>query len=173
MPQGSALSPWLFNVYLRPLASLLDTHAVFNRLYADDVQLVVDSLSNPAPGLQLASCLLDIKQWMDHNSLSLNAKKTEILISGRIDPAVFLGNWPTNLGPCPVSVNQVRVLGTIFDCNLNWIPQVNQCIRNALYYIRCLRKVKNLFSQYHRKVLVQSLVNSRMTSTILCIWVCL
>ena len=70
VPQGSALSPLLFNVYLQPLIVTLaqmDCH-LFN--YADDTQLFI-KIDNSAQ-VNVQNILRFVTNWMTSNWLKIN-----------------------------------------------------------------------------------------------------
>ncbi|KAJ1096995.1 hypothetical protein NDU88_002125 [Pleurodeles waltl] len=48
VPQGSSLSPTLFNVYMSPLANIVRKHDIIITSYADDTQLILSLTKDPA-----------------------------------------------------------------------------------------------------------------------------
>ena len=106
VPQGPALGPLFFNIYLNYLFYILnDVDDIQN--YADDtasnvfnssLQLVIEKIDK--------SSQLAIK-WFSHNSMKLNAKKCEFLITGYRFEQLWL-----NVGETKVcKKNQVKLIG--------------------------------------------------------------
>ena len=145
VPQGSALSPLLFNCYVCPLADIIQNNNLECQLYADDTQILVDSARGPQQPVQLAKCLVEIQDWMAGNRLGLNAAKTEVLLIGPTSP-LLLAAWPLSFGPTPIPAKQVKNLGVIIDDTLSFVPHFRNILRNANYHLRLLRKVKHLFT---------------------------
>ena len=77
VPQGSSLSPTLFNIYVKPLTVLVKKYGITLVSYADDSQLVI-SLSNNRTNeaSQLKDCLVDVAKWMGDSCLKPNGGKT-------------------------------------------------------------------------------------------------
>ena len=99
--QGCVLSPTLFNLFLSDLPSLfhsldmdapkLTNHSVTSLFWADDLAI----MSTSANGLQLA--MDNLKLYSDTNELSVNIKKTKLMVfnkSGKLlkNTNVYYGN---------------------------------------------------------------------------------
>lgn len=127
VPQGSSLSPTLFNVYVSSLAPLIQSFGFSLTSYADDTQIVV--AVQPNKWCDTAGCFKDsmnaVGTWMAQNCLKLNSGKTEVLCFGN-DPTFWTPEWwPDTLGPLPLPRSKVKNLGVWVDQKLSFKDQVN------------------------------------------------
>ena len=78
VPQGSIIGPCLFNLYMAPLAKLLESKGVCHHIYTDDVLLYeeFDPKNPDAAHDNLQQALELVDMWMRDNCLLLNAEKT-------------------------------------------------------------------------------------------------
>lgn len=95
VPQGSSLSPTLFNVYMAPLAELVLQFGVQIITYADDAQLVVTLKHPKSSPSSLGPCLEAVMDWMRHSHLKLNEEKTDLMLLGRASLLDITPSWPT------------------------------------------------------------------------------
>lgn len=78
-PQGSSLSPTLFNVYVTPLAKLINYFGFSVVSYADDTQIGITVAPDPdETATRFHDCLIQVEKWMSLNWLKLNSSKTEV-----------------------------------------------------------------------------------------------
>ena len=166
VPQGSVLGPVLFVLYTTPLSSLIKTHAVDHKLYADDTQLQKSSSPTSIQTLPttMQSCTTDIKTWMDDNQLKLNDEKTEALLfaSGSLkipDPIPSGVNVGSHFIPFCKSA---RNLGVILDSELSMRDHVKSVCQLANYELRRLSSIRRYLTREAAKTLVTSCVLSRL-----------
>lgn len=97
VPQGSILGPILFNIYMLPLAQIIEHFNISYHTYADDTQLYIAvSPHDHSPLHSLSQCVKHINEWMNQNFLQLNANKTEIIV---------FGPKKSRLGECSTRLN--------------------------------------------------------------------
>ena len=82
-PQGSVLSPTLWNLTVDSLLAELTSIGIKVICYADDVVLIVRGrfLSTIAEIIQRALCVVEV--WCRKQGLSVNANKTDMIIFSR------------------------------------------------------------------------------------------
>jgi len=149
VPQGSILSPILFNVFINDLSFNNDC-MLFK--YADDTTIVLPHLHSTT-SLE-ASAIINrkvqmMKTWCNNNSIALNTEKTQIMTIKK--QRKFRHDIPTQ--------DHIKILGVLFTNNLKWDVQINNLIKKAarqIYVIRILKPVlsqKDLLTFYHGSVL--------------------
>lgn len=120
VPQGSSLSPTLFNVYVGPLTVLIRSFWFQLTSYADDTQIVlsIQKGSESQIGPRCHDCMKAVAAWMLSYCLMLNASKTEVIVFGNIANLWSPDWWPEELGFPPVPVVRAKNLGVILDSKL-------------------------------------------------------
>ena len=143
VPQGSVISPTLFNTYIDDLEDTLPEQLkVSTEKYADDCtqQQVVSAAS----GSNLQQSINEVNNWATLNRMTINAKKTKDIWISFTDaipepPRFCIGNEPIE------RVNVFKLLGVSVQNNLKWNAHVEEITRKAykrLFHLRECRKSK-------------------------------
>lgn len=160
LPQGSVLSPILYNIYTYDLESSLN-ESVQVLQYADDLLLYLSghSVANICTSLTSSLCLL--KTWLETNGLHLSIDKSNIVLFTRMRKPPIVTVRYNNI-PMPVK-NQVKFLGLILDTHLTGLPHCDyiaaKCERN-INIIRCLAGVWWGAHPFSLKLLYNTLIRS-------------
>lgn len=143
-PQGSCLSPLLFNLYINDIANLNLNGEII--LFADDTALIVKSTTNLFSKVNTDLC--NIRDWLQANKLSLNLGKTEYIdFSRNTDKNGILihdysCNPSVNSCSCNIikAVDSYKYLGCIIDKNLTFQIHIDKVIKS----IRSHKKTLNV-----------------------------
>ncbi|KAL0895859.1 hypothetical protein ABMA27_011882 [Loxostege sticticalis] len=160
LPQGSVLSPLLYNIYTYDLESSLNSNVNILQ-YADDLLLYYSSYSIAHAQNTLSYSLDLLKNWMDNNGMNLSVSKSAVVIFSRkriLPPLQLYYDYKV----IPV-VDEHKFLGVILDCKLTGVPHCNfvsvRC-EKVLNLLRCLSGVWWGAHPYSMKLIYNALIRS-------------
>ena len=153
VPQGSILSPTLFNIKMNSIVKVLKP-GVDCSLYVDDFVVCYKSKNMQTIERQLQLCLNRLQKWADENGFRFSKTKTVCMHfcnkrKLHPDPSLDLGGTPI-----PV-VEQTKFLGLIFDRKLSFKPHIEHLRAKCFKALNLLKVVSNLDWGADRKVLLR------------------
>ena len=128
VPQGSTLGPLLFLLYINDLRFCLQNSNVSH--FADDTCVTHASKDIKLLERSLNFDIGKITEWLNTNRLSLNVKKTKLLLFHSKKKQV--ANFSIKVTCCSIEpVSHVKYLGVHIDNNLSWDYHI-KCLSNKL-----------------------------------------
>lgn len=166
VPQGSVLSPLLFNVYVNDLETVISGCDIFQ--YADDTLLVSRHINFEKAVHALQLNVLKVMDWYAANRIRVNPLKTKLvcfrnpLKPGFSNAPFLLHSSGCKLCCCkPVPwVDYTRYMGLIFEYDMSWNKQMAHlcCV---LRRVACMLYNMRLFVPFKvRKTIVHALAYS-------------
>ena len=143
VPQGSALSPILFNIFTFELPSILTESPVMRcKVFADDTK-VFKSFSNGESNEELQKCLDKMYKLSVDSGLPLSVEKTSVLHLGAKNPSQTYEMNGIDLR----KVDQnVRDLGFLLNQNLSFkdhVKHINKSAKHRTYNLFKVLKTRN------------------------------
>jgi len=166
VPQGSALGPYLFSLYIAPLSNVIRSFDINHHQYADDTQLYI-TVSNDdvlERVCQLESCIIAVHKWLSHNWLSLNPTKSDVIQfnsgrgQNRVEDLASVAVSDVRLEPSTT----VKSLGVVLDGKLTFDQHIASVCRASYFHIRALRHVRESLPDNVAKTVACSIVGSRI-----------
>ncbi|XP_074041168.1 uncharacterized protein [Leptinotarsa decemlineata] len=142
LPQGSPLSPVLFNIYLRSLYDVVPSSSKLIA-YADDLILLVKGNNIKVMENEINCTLHKIKKWMDKHQLQMAIQKCDAIWF--FNNKKVKHNLTISIDSYNLSVKkEVKYLGVTITHNLKWDTHINNIIKRAnqgINVIRCFSRV--------------------------------
>ena len=146
-PQGSILSPLLWNIYFNSIFDIPRHRFLRLVAYADDLAILASHYSPDLCALLLNKFLGDVSAWSISKKISFNLIKSVILVlkgSPSWSPSISMGGASTTL---PV-VTEFKYLGVVLSKNFHFQKHINFAIakgeKRALMLFKLLKINKAL-----------------------------
>ena len=174
VPQGSILGPLLFIIYMNDVVKI--TNKFHSILYADDTSLIepigtfniniefdCDAVSDA-----INKELNEITDWLALNKLSLNSKKTKMMIFhhrqkniSNLIPKLYIN------GSRIERVNEFNFLGTMLDEHLSWKSHTQKIASKIAIAIGNINRLKKFLPRDILKTIYNALIQPHLNFSIL------
>ncbi|KAE9522857.1 hypothetical protein AGLY_016746 [Aphis glycines] len=168
VPQGSPLSILLFQAAINNLPDEV-SHPVKSIMFADDTHIYLKGKNIKSMTRQFQDCLNDLSKWCFHSGFIFSPEKTKCIMFTKkkqiSKPKLFLGNTPLPF------VNNIKILGLIFDSKLTWKPHISKTKSITTKSINILKTLSHAEWGAESNVLInlyRSLVRSKLDYGSIC-----
>ena len=155
VPQGTALGPLLFNLYVNDLPKFINCSLI---QYADDAVVYTFGKNILDCKLHLEKSISSFVDYFSYHSLKFNSEKTEFIVYDTSSAAesVKVDNHIIK------EVENVKYLGVILDKKLLYQQEVKEVLSKVAQGTKLLYVLRNVVQYHSRKVLLNSLVISHL-----------
>lgn len=173
VPQGTVLGPFLFNIYLNEMLSVLEEDCTF--CFADDTALIITGESWKVTVNKAEEAITKIKNWLDHSLLSLNIEKTKFMAfnlkgntpSPITEIKIHSENCNLNRNTCKCKdkiekTHCIKYLGVFLDENLNWKRHIEYVTNKVRKVIHKFYELRHVLPRNTLKMVYYSLVESTL-----------
>jgi len=163
VPQGSVLGPLLFLLYINDIPN---SSKLFKfTLFADDTSLFYSHKNNTNVQETLNCELSKINEWLSANKLSINVKKSKLLIfSDKVHPDNI--NLTMN-NETLTEVENAKYLGVHIDNKLKWTKHINSINLKLSKGLSLLAKIRHFVPKTVMKSMYYTFINPHIEYNLL------
>ena len=173
VPQGSILGPLLFIIYMNDIAEV--TNKFHFTLYADDTSLIepictfTSDLKNTTEATEAINKELNfITDWLCLNKLSLNAKKTKMMIFHHRQRNISKLKLNLCINDTPIEqVSEFNFLGIMLDECLTWNSHIQKIASKISSVNGTISRLKRFLPSEILKVIYNALIQPHLNYGIL------
>ena len=143
MPQGSILGPLGFIIYVNDIPNSVPDLSLI--LYADDTSAFTSHKDIRTLNKIMNDGLNKLNRWFQSNKLSLNTKKSNVMLFGTHSKTTqYRNELKLSLDDVEIKeVNACKFLGVTIDQNLTWENHITELAKKCSSSIGILFKMKN------------------------------
>ena len=155
VPQGSILGPFLYSFATATYCPINNNQCHFLK-YADDTSLIFPLYRNTG-NVHITEEHQHLLAWSAENGLSMNVSKCKSMVIRKANVrSSFI--FPTL--PEVESVEELRILGVIFNTRFTWTNHVDYIIKKCSRLLFAFRTIRSVVSPLQLRTLYFSLVRS-------------
>ena len=162
IPQGSALGPLLFLIYVNNMPKQVQHGPLLQ--FADDTCLICCGSSSERVSKLLSEDLSLLSSWIAQSRMQVNVGKSCIMWFRISRPKSGVSLPPVYLNHSPLScVVHHKYLGVHFDPQLSWDTHISNICKRMSYYLYLMSYHHRVLPSCILKLLANSLVISQLT----------
>ena len=173
VPQGSVLGPILLLLFINDIFNFTLEGCVLN-MYADDVIIYASAGNIELLKHKLETCMNSVTRWYSNNCLSINKKKSSVMIIGSKFQlqSLQLDNFYISLDSDKLElVERAKYFGLYVKDDLSWDEHILKTCQNMNYFIHVLRRLCRIFPRVLLLKVYKSYIQSKLEYGVT-IWGC-
>ena len=157
VPQGSILGPLLFLIYVNSLD--FDLHQTKVKMYADNTVLYSTNKDEKVAHSNVEHDLQLLSKWCNNNQLTVNIKKTKLMLFGTRGMLRGAQCHEMYLGDDKLQyVNDYVYLGIKLDSKFTFELHANECCRHVVHKNYTLSKIRRYISTTQALTIYKSMI---------------
>ena len=152
VPQGSVLSPTLFNLYMHDIPSTPNNVHISS--YADDLSILSVHTDKNICSAQLQDYITHLENWLTQNRLTVApTKSTNTLLTSHKKEHSYRPTTTLNNTILP-HTHETKILGVTYNTSLSFAPHVNNIITKCRPRLNALRSLTSTTFGQHKETLI-------------------
>ena len=156
VPQGSVLSPLLFNIFINDLFMFVSDSMICN--YADDTTIYVSDYKNEEIIRKLENDTAILSKWFRDNSMKVNGEKCHLMFFSNVKST----NIEININNEVIQESsEERLLGVILDNTLSFKAHVTSLYKKANQKLHALSRIAHYMDSEKLKHVMKAFILSQ------------